>query len=658
MDKIPMIIDALVNGIVQLLDALPGIIQVILNALPGIFKKIMEALPTIITSIFKALGEIIPQLIAAIPELIKIIIDGIPDIVLAFVEGFIAALGQIVVALVDFFIGGGLEKIIGAILRAIPKIVVALVKGIVNGLKRALGSIFGGIKAPESLTSLPKKFTDGLNNLGKKATEESSKLFKVLDLGGPAAGIAGKGPGEALESATRFLGQTVNGLIAAWRKLWGWIVDRLTALWNFLKSIWDFVISMLQSLWELLKAVWDTVITALTTIMDGIKAAFQWVFDNILKPFMEGLTTAFTWIYENILKPFTDAITVVFTWVNENIIQPIASIFSTAFDGIKDFFSNIFSGKISEAFKGIFENFGEVGGKIWEAFKKPFQNAGDLFSGLGDSIWGGLKKGLDGLGDFFKKMFDKLNPGNLFEKIFKVDYKGKGTVEDFLKIDLPFLKFAEGGMVPGKPVVSGDSEMNDRILALLSPGEAVVPRSVMDKPALASIIKAVMSGDINPQKHAGGVFGALAKGDVSSALSQVANAAESMDPRKLWEDVKNFVFDEMLVKMFEANSFHAGGMVPAMAGGGDVPAMLQSGEFVINRQAVQSLGLGTLNQMNQGNAPANQEFNFEIKMDVKADNLPDESFIRQRLIPAMKKELKDASLRGEFLMSNKGLRTT
>jgi hypothetical protein len=84
--------------------------------------------------------------------------------------------------------------------------------------------------------------------------------------------------------------------------------------------------------------------------------------------------------------------------------------------------------------------------------------------------------------------------------------------------------------------------------------------------------------------------------------------------------------------------------------------MLQSGEFVINRQAAQSLGLGTLNQMNRGSMPANQTFNFNIEVDVRADGMPDESFIRQRMIPAVKKELKDASLRGEFLISSKGIR--
>jgi hypothetical protein len=110
--------------------------------------------------------------------------------------------------------------------------------------------------------------------------------------------------------------------------------------------------------------------------------------------------------------------------------------------------------------------------------------------------------------------------------------------------------------------------------------------------------------------------------------------------------------------MMQAHKFHQGGMVPAFSGGGEVPAMLKTGEFVLNRQAAQSLGMGTLGQMNRGNMPGNLAYNFDIKLEVNSDGLPDEAFIRQKLIPAMKKELKAASVRGEFLISQKGIRET
>ena len=56
---------------------------------------------------------------------------------------------------------------------------------------------------------------------------------------------------------------------------------------------------------------------------------------------------------------------------------------------------------------------------------------------------------------------------------------------------LPNLAFAlaagmkDGGKVPGKAMVSGDSKANDNVLALLSPGEIVVPRSKASNPEKA-----------------------------------------------------------------------------------------------------------------------------------------------------------------------------
>ena len=65
---------------------------------------------------------------------------------------------------------------------------------------------------------------------------------------------------------------------------------------------------------------------------------------------------------------------------------------------------------------------------------------------------------------------------------------GQGFVEKFLGIDIPFLKFAKGtiwgsgryGVVPGNAPYSGDDYRNDKIPALIAPGEAVIPRSAVE----------------------------------------------------------------------------------------------------------------------------------------------------------------------------------
>ena len=103
-----------------------------------------------------------------------------------------------------------------------------------------------------------------------------------------------------------------------------------------------------------------------------------------------------------------------------------------------------------------------------------------------------------------------------------------------------------------------------------------------------------------------------------------------------------------------------GGFVPGSGNTDSVPAMLTPGEFVINKNAAQSLGGGLLNQLNAGMMPSmggmGQTANFNITLNIETTQAIDETFIRQKLLPTIKQEIKSSSLRGEFLLSDKGVR--
>jgi hypothetical protein len=94
--------------------------------------------------------------------------------------------------------------------------------------------------------------------------------------------------------------------------------------------------------------------------------------------------------------------------------------------------------------------------------------------------------------------------------------------------------------------------------------------------------------------------------------------------------------------------------------GDTVPAMLTPGEFVMNRDAVGRIGLPALNAMNSGagmGSTVMQEFEFNLAINVSAAGGDlSEGFIRQRIMPTIRDELKQASQRGDFVMSEKGLR--
>ena len=85
-------------------------------------------------------------------------------------------------------------------------------------------------------------------------------------------------------------------------------------------------------------------------------------------------------------------------------------------------------------------------------------------------------------------------------------------------------------------------------------------------------------------------------------------------------------------------------------------ANLQGGEFVMRKSAVNNIGLQNLMGMNSGNSMAgsNQEFNIDITLNTTEK--VDESFLTSRLMPEFKQQLKDASLRGDFVISQKGIR--
>lgn len=66
-----------------------------------------------------------------------------------------------------------------------------------------------------------------------------------------------------------------------------------------------------------------------------------------------------------------------------------------------------------------------------------------------------------------------------------------------------FAAMSKGGHVPGKATVKGDSEKNDTVPALLSPGEVVIPRSkVKDPHKVAAFINQVLGMNLSAKKKA------------------------------------------------------------------------------------------------------------------------------------------------------------
>lgn len=102
-------------------------------------------------------------------------------------------------------------------------------------------------------------------------------------------------------------------------------------------------------------------------------------------------------------------------------------------------------------------------------------SGGNVLSGVGGAIGTGVGKVL----------------GGLFAEGGQVGANTPGSMQSFAGQHL--MGMAHGSKVPGKPEVKGDSYKNDKVPAMLSPGEIVVPRSHAADPKKAAAFAAAVA---------------------------------------------------------------------------------------------------------------------------------------------------------------------
>jgi len=656
-DAAPALVDAILRGIAGIIDILPSVFKRLLDALPGIIVKIMEALPGIILKLFEAIPQIIVSLVRAIPFIIEALLKNIDKVVGALVEGLIAGAAEIAVGFVDsLLLRGGLERIIVALIKAIPRVAVAFVKAIWDGLMRAvesIGDLFSGrgFKVPTEIENFGATVVASVKNIGKALADETSQLFQVVSLkvGGRSATMAEK-LGMAIDSATN----RSAGI--------------LSRLWTWLGELWDKIIGALKSAWMFIYSMF------LEPFVLALQGAWKLIWENILKPLLDGLWAVWMWVVENVLTPIFDFVVRAFTWVIDNVFAPLWGVVKGAFGWIVDFFSDpgAFAMKVYQAFLGVMDFFGRVGSTIWEGVKTAFSAGFSFFTKAGTWIWDGLKTAFSSPVNGFLSILNNLNPLNLFKKMFNADFAwGKGWVENKLGIDVPFMQFASGGLVPGSAAVGGDSLMNDRILALLSPGEAIIPRSLMENDAVRSLVNAVLEGKISPPKFGfggwiknavssvGGAVGGAVSSIGSIAGDALSSAASALGLDSLWTMALNKVM-EMFSEMFTANGnnfFADGGIIGGGRMGVDsVPIMAQPGEFIVNRRATLS-NMKTLEAMNSGQAiGGGGGVTFNMPVTINAKTSLDADSIRREVVPAIERHFKRRSQDGAFIIDAAGVR--
>lgn len=558
------------NEITKIIIELPlkiaeGAIGLVEGLLQGVIDMLAD--PARLAKIVTALTNLVPNLITAIakalPAILKVLLS--PEFWKEFISQLIRSTWE---AIKEMFIALG--KFIKSIFT---------------------GEIFDGVK--ESVKDMGTSIGDGIKDATKSITGFTQQLFGVQE--DVAAGPEDKDPGSSIRKAFDY-GKKVTG-----------------GIWNDIKKVWDdfwnLVRVSVEAPFKLFLVTLGGVMRVFGAVVEGVGKAFKLTFDVTKMAFestWKVIKTSFTTVFETgkiIFNGIKD--TLISAWDTfKNVFMAVWNFAKSIFNGVIDsfkavfnFFKKLFDDPIGafkqllEDFKKIFSNlwdsFKEIPKKLWDGIKEYASIARDTFKEAGKRVWEGLKEVWEEIKNFFKDAGKKVWEGlkeiwndlvDSFKKLGSSIWEGlKQTIKDIGGAIAKFFGFAQGGVVPGVAKTSGDSSSNDVVPAMLSPGEAVIPRSLMADPQINAMIRNLLESREMP----------ITVGSSTPRLT-MAN----------------------------------GGIVPIIGGG--------------------STSYGDTN------------VNVVLKIDTKEPL--DESFVRQRLIPAIKSELKASSLRGDFVLSAKGVR--
>lgn len=689
-DAVPGLINkaaSLIESVTALPSAILGSINHLLTSITGLFKdflvnvvKMLDGLLTGLLDFATKLPEGILDALSRIPRMLVDLTDRIPDVITRIIEALVPKLPDIAAALMDIMVARAPE--IGARIAFMMavKVPIAIAKGVLKALQMVFKEFYGKIKGIKVDVPDAKKIPEQIKKI---FSGDKSKLFNVSDLVENA-----KGPIDQLKDLldqAKKAGMTMwEAFLQAMKDAWEWFLQAGRKIWEGLKTVAGEVLQFFGSLgtaiWKGLSALGGAILdffgTAGTAIWKALTTAVKDVgafFAEWGKAIWAGLTTAI----KDPLATFSDWGRAIWAGLT-TAVKDVTAFF-------KDWGGSIWTG-LTTAVKDVAAFFKGWGGSIWDGLKAALDKASDTFTGIGTTIWNGLKAGITGLGAAVKAELDKINPANLFAKMFNTSgSSGQGTVEKTLGIDVPFISFAKGGLVPGMAAVSGDSDANDKLLAAVSPGEAFISRSMMANPVIKSLVDLILKGKIPHFKKGGlvnqakGAIGSLTGGGgggnpldkLKGGLGDLAKSGKAgfeglgdlttegytalntflggLDPSQLWNKVLEKVGDGVMA-MFRSNKFHDGGII-----GGDMPMLGQRGEFVVNRRATEK-NVGLLSNINAGGSPGAgggvtiEKLEINVRSDVEADA------VRSKIWPEIEKRLKQKSQDGGFVIAAAGVR--
>lgn len=589
-----------IAGIFDKITDFPKVMgQAIGNLMDAMLRFVQEAIPNLLKEVPKMLEKVISTLFEKIPDAVEQLLASLPELI----KGFTDKLPDLVERLVAGIISSGpkmMNSLIAFLVQEGPKIAFSIMKTIYIELPKAI--IKGIIMGVKSILQSFKNLFSGKGLQIKVDTKDLMKSAKML--GRTLSGEGSKlfavmdlaNAGKASDAAKDLAGQIEDGMKKAgnWLKeLWDGIIKALKDVWMW---IWNNILSpIINALRELWLWVWTNVLQPIVTL---VQQAFQWVWDKVLYPIISLVQQAFQWVIDKVVTPLVSGIGAVFQWVADNVVTPlvggITEAFQWVYDNIVVPLSNVGTA-IGEGFKAAFtaDFWKKLGEKIWGGVTAAASEGADTIKGWGGKIVSGFKTAMTDAADTITGWGAKIGSG-LWNKIADLDV-GKW----------------------GKSIGSG---LWNKMIDL--------DFGTWGKTIAVNLWNKLIDFDWSSLVGGGGGGGG----------------------GKKWYEVAR------------GGPIYAaqGVIVPYEPNGTDtVPAMLTPGEFVVNRQAVNTLGMDAMQMINRGKLPGSQDSgggaNITIHMNIKTEQPIDETFIRQRVIPAVKDELKRMGLDGKRLIPSGGV---
>ena len=398
---------------------------------------------------------------------------------------------------------------------------------------------------------------------------------------------------------------------------------------NFIKFIPLFIKEFIKAIPEIAKAF-------VVGIAEAIKELFSSIFgggaiNKIGQSVSKGLSKAFTGVGENLFK-------VIDLQAASRGIEQVKEIAKISFDFLKG---------LLKAFRFIFQTLEKIWNFVYEKILKPFLDAlqaiwefaEDVFESGGKFLketWTFIKdKIIQPIVNAFEKVFNFIN-----DNIFEPFVKAVETVFNFVndKIFAPILKgFKELFDFVDRVIIQPIQKLVEGFIKIM----AAVLNPIIDLINALKLPEVKVSGKILGQKFSFTLIpeidlipGTLPRiGDSGGGGARGGGAAPSSPNPEI------------------------GGGSGGFGGGG-------GGELPPGALSPTGRGPGGLLEQNQGFGLAAQpttqtnNVNQDISIKIETTQTIDESFIRDRLMPALKNELKRNSTRGGFTLSTNGLRAT